>query len=80
MKKRGKTVKSSKCPKCGHNASDLGVIRVGRVFAGHGFGYRSDKHHPYADHVSQQKAEVCLKCGYTEIFFDVEDLKRKLKS
>ena len=68
-----------KCPKCGHRHLDMGEIKVGKVFTGHGMGYRSDKHYPYADHVNQNRAQVCLKCGYTEIYFDVEDLKRKLK-
>ena len=84
MKKRGvrkTTAKKSKlkCPKCGYTQIDFGTIQIGRLYAGHEIGYRSDKHHPYAGHVNQRRATMCTKCGYVEIYFDVEDLKRKLK-
>jgi predicted nucleic-acid-binding Zn-ribbon protein len=67
-----------RCPKCGHNKLDLGTIKVGKVFKSISIGYRSDMHHPYADHVSGHKVTVCMNCGYAELFFDVDDLKRKL--
>ena len=67
----------AKCPKCQRRNMDTGVVRIGPVYQGHEFGYRSETHHPYADHVSQSKVMVCMSCGFAEIYFDVDDLKRK---
>jgi len=78
-KKTTTAKKSKSCPKCGHTKFDKGEIKVGQVYNSHNFGYKSEKHFPYADHVSQRKAVVCLGCGYTEIYIDVEDLKRKVR-
>ncbi len=71
---------SLRCAKCGAKNMDRGQIRVGPLYRALGFGYRSDSHSPYADHVSHSHAHICMKCGYTEIFFDVSDLKRKVRA
>jgi hypothetical protein len=71
-------MKKRKCQNCGSVKVDEGTIKVGKVFSSNPIAYRSDKHHPYADHVNAHRARVCTDCGYAEIFFDTEDLKRKL--
>jgi predicted nucleic-acid-binding Zn-ribbon protein len=70
-------MKKRKCIKCGSARLDDGSIRVGKVSDSNSIAYRSKAHHPYADHVQAHRATVCLDCGYAEIFFDTDDLKRK---
>jgi len=72
-------MKKFKCMKCKGTKCDEGVIKMGPVSRLHTIGYRSDKHYPYADHVGQQRVVVCTKCGFAEVYFDVQDLERKLK-
>jgi len=79
VKKKTTRKIKKKCLKCGSNTIDKGVVMVGRVLASKNIRYKSDIHHPYADHVEQYKALVCLECGHTEIYFDVDELKRKIK-
>ena len=79
VKKVVKNKKKKKCLNCNGTLFDIGQIKVGKVFDSHDLKYRSHQHHPYADHVALQEAFVCLKCGFTELFFNTEDLKAKIK-
>lgn len=43
------------------------------------FGYKSHKQGLFSEPVREFEAKVCLDCGYTEMYINVEKLKRKVK-
>jgi len=63
---------NERCPKCDSENVDSGVI------GGFGFGYKSNKQGLFSEPVKEFKAKVCLDCGYTEMYLNIEKLKRKL--
>ena len=64
---------NEKCSKCGSENVDEGVV------AGFAFGYKSHKQGFFSEPIREFKAQVCLDCGFTEMYANVEKLKRKLK-
>jgi predicted nucleic-acid-binding Zn-ribbon protein len=64
---------NKKCPKCGSENLDRGRIGPGVV------GYTSHNQRFLSNPVGPIDAEVCLDCGYTELYVNVEKLKEKLK-
>ncbi|MBE0517525.1 MAG: hypothetical protein IBX41_09130 [Methanophagales archaeon] len=64
---------NEKCPKCGSGNIDRGHI------GGAVFGYKSHKQGLFSEPVKEFEALVCLDCGYTELYVNVEKLKGKLK-
>jgi len=69
-------MRNTNCPKCGSANLDRG--RVGTKGEAIALGYVSDRH-KLLSYPESIKAEVCLDCGYTELYIDIENLKRKLK-
>ena len=64
---------NEKCSKCGSENIDEGVA------GGFAFGYKSNKQGLFSDPIREFKAQVCLDCGFTEMYANLEKLKRKLK-
>lgn len=62
-----------KCSKCDSKNVDKGNIGAGF------FGYKSHKQGLFSEPVREFEAKVCLDCGYTEMYINVEKLKRKVK-
>lgn len=64
---------NGRCPKCGSKNVDKGNI------GGVGFGYKSNKQGFFSEPVKEFEANVCLDCGYTEMYINIKKLNRKLK-
>ena len=64
---------NERCPKCDSKNVDKGNIGGGF------FGYKSIKQGRFSEPVKEFEAKVCLDCGYTEMYINVEKLKRKVK-
>jgi predicted nucleic-acid-binding Zn-ribbon protein len=61
------------CSKCGSKNIDWGSN------GGIGFGYKSHSQGLFSEPVKEFKANICLDCGYLELYINVEKLKGKLK-
>ena len=64
---------NKKCPKCCSENIDEGNIGSGL------FGYKSNKQGFFSEPVKKFEAQVCLDCGYTEMYINIEKVKRKVK-
>ena len=64
---------NEKCPKCDSEEVDEGNV------AAFALGYKSHKQGIFPEPIRGFKAKVCLECGYTEMYANIEKLKRKLK-
>ncbi|MDD3245707.1 MAG: hypothetical protein PHF18_02380 [Methanosarcina sp.] len=60
-------MKKRKCPKCGSENLDAGHIIGERI------GYESDSECYFSGPMREFKVHVCLDCGYTELYLDVEN-------
>jgi len=66
---------ANKCPKCGSDNLDRGHMSTTYGI----WGYRSDKQRFLSFPINDIEAQVCLDCGYIELYVNAEKLKKKLK-
>lgn len=62
-------MRKEKCPKCGSENLDTGHI------IGEHIGYESDNECYFTGPMREFKVRVCLDCGYSEFYVDVENRK-----